>query len=77
MKQIEEATKGKVFYGMLKWANTRGQFRSPALRKHDGTLATSTADKLHLLRETHLPTDRASEDLPPLSFLSAIRTGLM
>jgi hypothetical protein len=45
-----------------------GQFRSPPLLAASGERATTPEAKMKVLRETHLPADRATSDtLPPLT----------
>ena len=63
-RTIELATGDRNFFRATKWALSRGRFKSPALHAEDGAQAVSTAEKIKLLRQVHLPSDRASQDLP-------------
>ena len=49
---------------MTKWANSIGQYKSPALVGPDGSMASSNEEKRSLLQETHLPADRSHADIP-------------
>jgi hypothetical protein len=50
---------------MTRWAQSTGQFCSPPLLTADGNRATSSEEKIALLRATHLPLNCADLDLPP------------
>lgn len=62
---IREATDNRDFYKMTKWASRTVQSKSPTLVPESGPPATTTEEKIHLLRQVHLPQDRTAEDIPP------------
>ena len=58
-KQITNAAIDKNLFRLTKWANSTGQYKSPAFTLPDSTTASSNKDKRDLFQSTHLPTNQS------------------